>query len=66
MKYGFSTKILNNGKVIIGGIISVPDDAVCMSKSTNFVDVYFDVFETLSEAKQVRKEMVEENKAWPF
>lgn len=63
MKYGFSTKVDNSGRAFIGAVISVPDDAaVSTFKSTSSFDLYFDVFDTLLEAQQVRKSTVEENK----
>ena len=63
MKYGFSTKVDNRGRAFIGAVISVSDDAVSTFKSTPSFDLYFDVFDTLLEAQQVRKSTVEENKA---
>ena len=65
MKYGFSSKIFSRRPAIIGGVISVPDDAVSTCKSGLSFDVYFDVFDTLLEAESARKEMVEENKQSP-
>lgn len=58
--YGFSTKVFDNGKVSIGGVIWVPDGSKSTTSSKPRFDLYFDVFETEDEANQARKEALAE------
>jgi hypothetical protein len=58
--YGFSTKVYDNGKTSISGIIWVPEGSKSTSSSKARFDLYFDVFETKQEAEEAREEALAE------
>ena len=58
--YGFSTKVFDSGKVSISGVIWVPDGSKSTSSSCSRFDLYFDVFDTESEASHARQEALAE------
>ena len=59
-KYGFSTRIDDRGRVVLGDVVSLPGTAESVSWSTPTHDHYIDVFNSLADARKARREAARE------
>ncbi len=59
-RYGFSTKVDDQGRVTLGDVVSLPSTAESTSWSTATADHYIDVFDTLASARKARREAARE------
>jgi len=50
MKYAYSTRLYDDGRIIFGGVIAVDDTAKSTEERKDRFDVYIDVFDTRDEA----------------
>ena len=59
-RYGFSTKVDDQGRITLGDVVSLPSTAESTSWSTTTADHYIDVFNSLAEARKARREAARE------
>ena len=59
-RYGFSTKVDDQGRITLGDVVSLPSTAESTSWSTATADHYIDVFNSLAEARKAHREAARE------
>lgn len=58
--FAFSTKVFDNGKSVVGGVIPVPPGTESRGWSTPQCDIYIDVFGRKADAEKARSRAIKE------